>query len=1149
VEKTRIKDTELITTGNLITNLNADMVDNKHASDFAPAVHNHDDRYYTKSESDSRFVNASGDTMTGSLNVDDASITVSRTPPNDAVVIKNKSTNDYFAWRLTSNNTLCLDIYDATNNVHRYPIYFYPTKSLVYFNVPVRGNTNGALYIDTGYGYLQIGPQNTGYCHFITDRSQFYFNKQIVVNGHIVRYHNDQYLRIYGAQGGVAYGAWLDLYSTGYSGSKGEVHIGLAYDSSIPNDPYFRIKVNDIQAGTTSEVLTVDKSGNLWVNGYGDFASLKIGGTEVIDSSRNLKNVSASRSIITDFWATPFWDNIPDKPSEFPPEPHTHAPSDISPQGDGSGLDADTVDGKHASDFASANHTHTFLDLTDTPSSYSGCGGYFVRVKETEDGLEFVEAAGGVGGSGTTNHLAKWTDSTTLGDSIITDDGSTVTINGDLLAGSVQLAGTIYGLTNVDTIIGEAGVVSVGGTPVTVTFQHKYKDPVVVAVPRLPAGTYRSGDVTAQHHIIYDVTSTGFKIVQRESPGGDGTVDTTDVAYLVLESGIYRIGGLLVEVGKVEVGGSYTTVNFKAPFSKPPVVLAATQTDRNGLQVRTRVKSITETSFQVQIEAGDSTTPSLSQKEVVGYIAIEPGVDQATGIEAVLTSREVSDSFKTYTFSLSYSSPPVVIAHLDSEYGGDPAYAVTRDVTTTDFEVAVEETSACDGPHTTEVIGWVAIPEGVIRGSLYVDNALNVNGGLLYVDPRNSRVGINTNEPSTTLDVNGDLTVATDKIRTNYPTDSDITIKASRYFFGAGTQGSYFSANAYFDGSKWVNIDGSNYGAVMFVDRNAPQFRIRRVDTNNTYYDVLKFWVDTGHLWIAGDLQLGGNDIKDSNGNIAIALDPSTSSPNAKVKLHSIHLFRTAGPQIYSDDGTLRLSGSVDGTQVTIDSSGNINVGGIIIAPDDKGAFIKLPSKDYQDFHIENKYGKFRIVRTGVDYAITVDGNNKRIGLWNDNPSYTVHISGDTNVDGVLYSKGEPVAKATFPLLEDYESSYHSYSYNGPNPIGCSSTWTIKKRFFPAGQLAKSTSGLFIYALQGYYTGVGGSIIVKLKTPDGTVYSKTHTLSSTPDTTYYGEISIPSSKLTNGPYYLQLVLCAEYDSVTGGSTAYGRVLGAYLIVR
>lgn len=39
---------------------------------------------------------------------------------------------------------------------------------------------------------------------------------------------------------------------------------------------------------------------------------------------------------------------------------------------------------------ADAAHTHDFTELGDTPPDYSGAGGYVVRVKVTEDGLELV---------------------------------------------------------------------------------------------------------------------------------------------------------------------------------------------------------------------------------------------------------------------------------------------------------------------------------------------------------------------------------------------------------------------------------------------------------------------------------------------------------------------------------------------------------------------------------------------------------------------------------------------------------------------------------------------------------------------------------------------------------------------------------------
>lgn len=46
---------------------NANLLDNRDSSYFAISTHTHDDRYYTESQSDSRFLNTDGDTMTGDL--------------------------------------------------------------------------------------------------------------------------------------------------------------------------------------------------------------------------------------------------------------------------------------------------------------------------------------------------------------------------------------------------------------------------------------------------------------------------------------------------------------------------------------------------------------------------------------------------------------------------------------------------------------------------------------------------------------------------------------------------------------------------------------------------------------------------------------------------------------------------------------------------------------------------------------------------------------------------------------------------------------------------------------------------------------------------------------------------------------------------
>ena len=51
----------------------------------------------------------------------------------------------------------------------------------------LEGATN-ALRIQTNSGYVDIGPKNTSWCHFNTDRANFYFAQGASWNGHVLPY-------------------------------------------------------------------------------------------------------------------------------------------------------------------------------------------------------------------------------------------------------------------------------------------------------------------------------------------------------------------------------------------------------------------------------------------------------------------------------------------------------------------------------------------------------------------------------------------------------------------------------------------------------------------------------------------------------------------------------------------------------------------------------------------------------------------------------------------------------------------------------------------------------------------------------------------------------------------------------------------------
>ncbi len=85
----------------------------------------------------------------------------------------------------------------ASNSVDiRAPI-FYDSDNTSYFWNP---NTSSAHRLQTPSGYLDLGPMNTGFCHFQTDRATFYFNRNIDVDGQF-RIYGDTNNRLF--QGGM----------------------------------------------------------------------------------------------------------------------------------------------------------------------------------------------------------------------------------------------------------------------------------------------------------------------------------------------------------------------------------------------------------------------------------------------------------------------------------------------------------------------------------------------------------------------------------------------------------------------------------------------------------------------------------------------------------------------------------------------------------------------------------------------------------------------------------------------------------------------------------------------------------------------------------------------------------------------------------
>ena len=50
------------------------------------------------------------------------------------------------------------------------------------YSLTPSSGTTGYWQVNTPSGYVQIGPANTSWSHFNTDRAAYYFNKKVIVD-------------------------------------------------------------------------------------------------------------------------------------------------------------------------------------------------------------------------------------------------------------------------------------------------------------------------------------------------------------------------------------------------------------------------------------------------------------------------------------------------------------------------------------------------------------------------------------------------------------------------------------------------------------------------------------------------------------------------------------------------------------------------------------------------------------------------------------------------------------------------------------------------------------------------------------------------------------------------------------------------------
>jgi hypothetical protein len=156
---------------------------------------------------------------------------------------------------------------------------------------------------------------------------------------------------------------------------------------------------------------------------------------------------------------------------------------------------------------------------------------------------------------------------------------------------------------------------------------------------------------------------------------------------------------------------SWQRVNLSRTYDSPIVVFGPL-TSMGGDPAMVRVRNVTPTSFEWQLDEWDYLDGAHPLRETVGYLVVEAGTHTLAGGQKLVAGSVTTDQrFKPVFFS-GFTAAPAVFATVTSTAGGSAVTTRIRNVTANRFEVRLQEEERNDDLHAVETIGYVAMGKG-----------------------------------------------------------------------------------------------------------------------------------------------------------------------------------------------------------------------------------------------------------------------------------------------------------------------------------------------------------------------------------------------------------------------------------------------------
>ena len=280
----------------------------------------------------------------------------------------------------------------------------------------------------------------------------------------------------------------------------------------------------------------------------------------------------------------------------------------------------------------------------------------------------------------------------------------------------------------------------------TISLSQTYSNPVVVVGPP----SWEGPDYATVR--VRNVTQNSFEVQIDEWDYRDVNHATETISVLVMEAGVFEMGGLKWVADSVSgATSSASTTTFIDPFTSAPIVLGQIVTTNEPEALIHRLYNIDGDGFTVELDEEKGNTGGHGPEDV-HYVAIEGGTGSFTSFSGVpfavaATGNTVNEIDEIIDFGANYALP-VFVADFQTRNGGDPSALRYKSLSAGSATVFLEEEdSTGDGiGHTNEVVGYLV-------SATVVDSDGDGMG-----DEWETQNGLNPNDPSDAgLDPDTDL--------------------------------------------------------------------------------------------------------------------------------------------------------------------------------------------------------------------------------------------------------------------------------------------------------------------------------------------------------------------------------------------------------